>query len=241
MSQPVQILTPHLVVNDANAAIDFYKKALGATEVIRMPAQDGKRLMHSEINVGGARIFVMDDFPEHRGQHGVDAVFPPDQIKGTSVTMHLEVENCDAAVKRAADAGATVTLEPWDSFWGARYARIMDPFGHSWSFAPCRRRGDFRRPSSLRKQGPILRGFALGTRRESFRNNKPLWLWVPAFAGTTGLISPFAIDHIVQRAARFNTFDLPRDVFRDLVGIGVGGVVRRQHDLWVGPERTVLW
>ena len=66
-----------------------------------MPAQDGKRLMHSEIQVNGARIFVMDDFPEHRGSHGVDAVFPPDQIKGTSVTMHLEVENCDAAVKRA--------------------------------------------------------------------------------------------------------------------------------------------
>ncbi len=65
----------------------------------------------------------------------VDAVFPPDQIKGTSVTMHLEVENCDAAVKRAADAGATVTMAPWDSFWGARYARIIDPFGHSWSFA----------------------------------------------------------------------------------------------------------
>src|SRR5258708_26051357 len=65
----------------------------------------------------------------------VDAVFPPDQIKGTSVTMHLEVENCDAAVKRAADGGATVTMAPWDSFWGARYARIMDPFGHSWSFA----------------------------------------------------------------------------------------------------------
>ena len=135
MADPVQIVTPHLVVNNANAAIDFYKQALGATEVIRMPAQDGKRLMHSEINVAGARIFVMDDFPEHRGQHGVDAVFPPDQIKGTSVTMHLEVDNCDAAIKRAKDAGATVTLEPWDSFWGARYARIMDPFGHSWSFA----------------------------------------------------------------------------------------------------------
>jgi PhnB protein len=121
MANPVQVVTPHLVVNDGNAAIEFYKKALGASEVIRMPAQDGKRLMHSEINVGGARIFVMDDFPEHRGSHGVDAVFPPDQIKGTSVTMHLEVENCDAAVKRARDAGATVTLEPWDSFWGARF------------------------------------------------------------------------------------------------------------------------
>ena len=104
MADPVQVVTPHLVVNDANAALEFYKKALGASEVMRMPAQDGKRLMHSEIHVNGARIFVMDDFPEHRGSHGVDAVFPPDQIKGTSVTMHLEVEDCDAAVKRAADA-----------------------------------------------------------------------------------------------------------------------------------------
>ncbi len=135
MTAPVQIVTPHLVVSDANAAIEFYKKALGVTEAVRMPAEDGKRLMHAELNFNGARIFLMDDFPEHRGSHGVDAVFPPDQIKATSVTMHLEVENCDAAVKRAEEAGATVTLAPWDSFWGARYARIMDPFGHSWSFA----------------------------------------------------------------------------------------------------------
>ena len=136
MADPVQAVTPHLIVNDANAAIEFYKNAFGAAEVMRMPAQDGKRLMHSEIHVGGARIFVMDDFPEQRCEQGmVDAVFPPDQIKGTSVTMHLEVENCDAAVKRAADAGAVVTMPPWDAFWGARYARIMDPFGHSWSFA----------------------------------------------------------------------------------------------------------
>jgi hypothetical protein len=70
MADPVQVVTPHLVVNDANAAIEFYKKALGATEALRMPAQDGKRLMHSEIHVNGARIFVMDDFPEHRGSHG---------------------------------------------------------------------------------------------------------------------------------------------------------------------------
>jgi PhnB protein len=136
MTESVQIVTPHLVVNDGNAAIEFYKKALGASEVMRMPAQGGKRLMHSEIQLNGARVFVMDDFPEHRGENGmVDAVFPPDQIKGTSVTMHLEVENCDAAIKRAADAGATVTMAPWDAFWGARYGRIIDPFGHSWSFA----------------------------------------------------------------------------------------------------------
>src|SRR5260221_9966454 len=106
MADPVQIVTPHLVVNDANAALEFYKKALGASEVMRIPAQDGKRLMHSEIQVRGARIFVMDDFPEHRGSHGVGAVVPPDQIKLTSVTMHLEVEDCAAASYPAPDAGA---------------------------------------------------------------------------------------------------------------------------------------
>ena len=135
MAAPVQIVTPHLVVNDANAAIEFYKKALGATEALRMPAQDGKRLMHAELHLNGMRFFLNDDFPEHRGTHMSDSVFPPDHLKGTSVTMHLEVENCDAAVKRAADAGATVTMPPWDAFWGARYGLIIDPFGHSWSFA----------------------------------------------------------------------------------------------------------
>jgi PhnB protein len=115
MADPVQVVTPHLVVNDANAALEFYKKALGASEVIRMPAQDGKRLMHSEIQVRGARIFVMDDFPEHRGSHGVDAVFPPDQIKGTSVTMHLEVEDCDAAsrCRRGIRSGARAMPASW--------------------------------------------------------------------------------------------------------------------------------
>jgi PhnB protein len=105
-------------------------------EIGTLDIASGKRLLHAEINFNGARIFLVDDFPEHRGgQHGVDAVFPPNRIGGTSVTMHLEVDNCDAAVERAADAGAIVTLAPWDSFWGARYARIKDPFGHSWSFA----------------------------------------------------------------------------------------------------------
>src|SRR5207247_11086951 len=116
-------------------AVRCYERPLGGCAGMRMPARDGKRLMHSDSDVGGARIFVMDDFPEHRGSHGVDAVFPPDQIKGTSVTTHLEVENCDAAVKRAANAGATVTMAPWDSFWGGRYASIKAAFGHSWRFA----------------------------------------------------------------------------------------------------------
>jgi PhnB protein len=135
MTEPVQTVTPHLVVSDGVAAIEFYKKALGATEALRMPAKDGRRLMHAELHLRGMRFFLNDDFPEHRGTCMMDAVFPPDQIKGTSVTLHLEVEDCDAAVKRAADAGATVTMAPWDAFWGARYGRVIDPFGHSWSFA----------------------------------------------------------------------------------------------------------
>src|SRR5260370_31760443 len=98
MADPVQVVTPHLIVNDANAAIEFYKSAFGASEVMRMPAQDGKRLMHSEINVNGGRIFVMDDFPEHRGGLVmVDAVFTPEQVQGTAVTIHTEVDNFVAA------------------------------------------------------------------------------------------------------------------------------------------------
>lgn len=135
MTESVQTLTPHLVVNDARAALEFYKRGLGATEVTRMPAQDGKRLMHSEINFNGARIFVMDDFPEMREYHGGLNWTTPNTLGGTSVTVHVEVANCDQAVKRMADAGATIMQPPWDAFWGARYGQVRDPFGHSWSFA----------------------------------------------------------------------------------------------------------
>ncbi len=135
MAESVQTVTPHLVVNDAAAALEFYKKGLGTTEAMRLPAQDGKRLMHSEIHLNGARIFVMDDFPEMRGQHGESNWAPPKILGGTSVTIHIEVANCDEAVKRMADAGATITMPPSDAFWGARYGQVIDPFGHSWSFA----------------------------------------------------------------------------------------------------------
>ncbi|MFZ5732968.1 MAG: VOC family protein [Pseudomonadota bacterium] len=136
MTEKVQVVTPHLVVDNANAAIDFYKKGLGATETFRLPYEDGKRVMHCELNLDGARIFVVDAFPEFRGpEHGGDNYRTPKELKGTSVTIHIEVPDCDAAVKRMADAGATVSQEPWDAFWGARYGRVIDPFGHEWSFA----------------------------------------------------------------------------------------------------------
>ncbi len=133
MADQEQGVVPHLVVEGAVEALDFYKKALGATEVMRMPAEDGKRLLHAEIRINGARVFLVDSFPEHDCHGG--KISAPKQLGGTAVLMHLEVSDCDEAVKRAAAAGATVIMPPWDAFWGARYAQVVDPFGHAWSFA----------------------------------------------------------------------------------------------------------
>ncbi|MGF1632202.1 MAG: VOC family protein [Kiloniellaceae bacterium] len=133
MTKQVTAVIPHIVVDDANAALEFYKKALGAEEVMRLPAEDGKRLMHSEIKVGDARIYVRDAFPEYCEAGGKDG--SPKTFGGTAITLHLEVENCDAAVKQAAGAGATVVMPPADQFWGDRYGVVVDPYGHAWSFA----------------------------------------------------------------------------------------------------------
>ncbi|MBQ8104472.1 MULTISPECIES: VOC family protein [unclassified Afipia] len=128
-------LIPHLVVNGASDAIEFYKKALGATEVTRLPAEDGKRLMHAQLLVNGAVVFLNDHFSEYCEANPESSIRPPNVLGGTSFVIHLEVPNCDEAVKRAADAGAKVIMAPWDAFWGARYGQVVDPFGHGWSFA----------------------------------------------------------------------------------------------------------
>lgn len=136
MDYNTQPITPHLVVNDAAAALDFYTKALGATETMRMAGEDGKRLIHSEITINGARLFVRDHFPEFMAEGcGTDANQPPTMSGSTSVTIHLEVQDCDAAMARAAAAGAKVLMPAEDAFWGARYGLVIDPFGHTWSFA----------------------------------------------------------------------------------------------------------
>lgn len=131
---PLPGIVPHLVVDDAQAALAFYEKALDATVLMRVPAEDGRRLMHADIAVNGARVFVRDDFPEMCPDQQGKPSTPP-ALGGTPVTLHLQVESCDSAVERAVAAGATVTMPPMDAFWGARYAEIVDPFGHSWSFA----------------------------------------------------------------------------------------------------------
>ena len=124
-------LIPHLVCDPCADAIEFYKKAFGAQELNRAPAPDGRRIMHAAMRIGGGIVFLVDDFPEFCGGKASS----PKALKGTPVTIHRYVEDCDAAVKRAADAGATVQMPPDDMFWGDRYGVVTDPFGHSWSFA----------------------------------------------------------------------------------------------------------
>ena len=122
---------PHLIVDDANKAIEFYKQAFGAELVSKAPTPDGKKLMHAEMKIGTARIYLNDDFPEY--SNGKSRT--PKSLGGSSVVIHRYVEDCDAVVKRAEKAGAKISMPPQDQFWGDRYAVITDPFGHTWSFA----------------------------------------------------------------------------------------------------------
>jgi uncharacterized glyoxalase superfamily protein PhnB len=145
-------VTPHLVVRGAARAIDFYKEALGAEEDMRMPTPDGKN-MHPEIQLGDSKVYLVDDFDDSP-EEGIGS---PDKIGATTFTVHLFVDDVDAAVARAAAAGAKVTLPPTDMFWGDRYGRIRDPFGHSWSIAT---HGKDLTPEEIRKN--MAAAFAQG-------------------------------------------------------------------------------
>ncbi len=127
-------LVPNLVVECEADELEFYNRAFGATEIMRMPAEDGKRLMHAQMTVNGATVFLMDYFPEYCS-HGDGKTESPKKLGASTFLIHLEVPNCDEAYKRAIDAGAVSILAPWDAFWGARYAQVRDPFGHGWSLA----------------------------------------------------------------------------------------------------------
>lgn len=124
-------LIPHLVVKGGVKAVEFYTTALGAVEAYRVPEENGPRLMHAELRVGDDKFFLCDDFPEYCGGKSRS----PADLGGTGVTIHLCVDNCDAAVAKMVAAGGTVTMPPWDAFWGDRYAKVQDPFGHEWSFS----------------------------------------------------------------------------------------------------------
>jgi len=126
-----QGLVPHLVLNDCAKAMVWYTKALGAEEIMRVPAPDGKRIMHAEMQIAGRVFYLCDDFPEYCE----GAARSAKALGGSCVTIHQYVEDCDAAIARAEKAGATVKMPATDMFWGDRYGGVEDPFGHSWSFA----------------------------------------------------------------------------------------------------------
>lgn len=122
-------VTPHLNVKGAAKAIDFYAKAFGAEEVSRMPMpHDPDTLMHAEIRINGAPVMLVDA-SEQWGNPD------PLSLGGATSSVHLYVEDCDAAFKKAVAAGCTSRMEPDDAFWGDRFAAVADPFGHHWTIA----------------------------------------------------------------------------------------------------------
>jgi PhnB protein len=121
-------VSPHLVVGDGAAAIDFYVKAFDAVELGRVPGPDG-RLMHAALQINGSTVMLNDDFPEYND--GKSST--PTALGGTPVTIHLTVTDVDAKFQQAIDAGATVIAALEDQFWGDRYGVLRDPFGHHWS------------------------------------------------------------------------------------------------------------
>jgi uncharacterized glyoxalase superfamily protein PhnB len=117
-------VTPALVVRDGAKAIDFYKSAFGAEEISRMPSPDGK-VMHAEIRIGDSIVMLSDEFPDW-------GVVGPETLGGTTGSLNIYVEDCDAVFNRAIEAGATSKMPVADQFWGDRYGKVTDPFGHSW-------------------------------------------------------------------------------------------------------------
>ena len=120
-------VTPYLAVDDAAEAIKYYKQAFGAKERVRMEAPGGK-IGHAELEIGDSLVMLSDPFPQ-------GSTRPPNELGGTSTSVFMYVEDVDAVVERAIDAGATVTMEVADQFWGDRFGSVQDPFGHVWSIA----------------------------------------------------------------------------------------------------------
>ena len=123
----IHTITPHLVCAGAADAIEFYKRAFGAVEQMRLPAPGGG-IMHAALKIGDSMLMLVDEMPAW-GSLG------PKALKGSPVTVHLSVPDVDATLARAVAAGAKVTMPVADMFWGDRYGQLEDPFGHKWSVA----------------------------------------------------------------------------------------------------------
>ena len=125
--QRMRSITPHLICAGASDAIEFYKKAFGAQEMMRLPGPDG-RLMHAAVRIGDSTLMLVDEMPEW-------GALGPKALKGSPVTIHLMVDNVDEVYARAIAAGASAKMPVADMFWGDRYGKVVDPFGHEWSIA----------------------------------------------------------------------------------------------------------
>ena len=120
-------VTPYLTLKDAAKAIEWYKKAFGAEETVRMPGPDGG-VMHAEIKIGDSFVMLSDESPGFGNKS-------PQSLGGSATSIHLYVPDCDASFNRAVGAGATAKMPPMDMFWGDRFGTLTDPFGHEWSVA----------------------------------------------------------------------------------------------------------
>ena len=120
-------ITPNLTLSDATGAIDFYKRAFGAQETFRMNLPNGK-VMHAELKIGDSMLMLADEMPGGKCRS-------PQSVGGTAVDIFLYVEDVDQVFKKAVAAGAKVEMPVTDMFWGDRYGKLTDPFGHSWSLA----------------------------------------------------------------------------------------------------------
>ena len=121
-------ITPMLTVREVDKAIDFYKRALGAEERMRVLGPDGKSIMHAEIKIGDSIIMLGEEQPAH-GSRG------PQSLGGTPVSLYFYVEDVDRAFNRAISAGATMLMPVADMFWGDRCGQLTDPCGHKWMLA----------------------------------------------------------------------------------------------------------
>ncbi len=122
----------HICVKGGEAAIAFYEKAFGAQCTFKAMAEDGVRVMHANLAMFGSEVMLHDEFPEFGGD-----VMAPSSRSGASMAISINLPkpaDVDAATAMAQAAGADVLLQPTDVFWGARYARLRDPFGHVWAF-----------------------------------------------------------------------------------------------------------
>jgi PhnB protein len=136
-------VTPYITVKGAAQAIDFYTRAFGARESARMTAPDGKHVMHAEIRIGDSIVMLSDESPQMGNRS-------PQTLGGTTASIFLYVPDVDTAFKRAVDAGARAIMPPTDMFWGDRFGKLADPFGHEWAMATHKEDLD---PEEIRKRG----------------------------------------------------------------------------------------